>query len=43
MLFKGFFYFLAVAAFCSAEQNHFNNFGKGLLKGHPKNISVKIF
>ena len=35
MLFKGFFsIFRSAGHFCSAEKNHFSNFGKGTLEEH---------
>ena len=35
------FLFLALVPFCSAEQNHFSNFGKGVLREHFCEIILK--
>ena len=41
MLFKGFFYFWLWWPFCSAERNHFSNFGRGSSKEHLCKIILK--
>ena len=41
MSFYEFFYFYLWRPFCSAEQNHFSNFGKGSSKEHSCEIILK--
>ena len=41
MLFKGFSIFSSGGPFCSAEQNHFSNFGKGVLEKQFCEIILK--
>ena len=41
MLFKGFSIYFLWWPFCSAEQNHFSNYGKGVLEEHFCEIILK--
>ena len=41
MSYYKFFYFMLWRPFCSAEQNHFSNFGRGSSKEHSCEIILK--